>query len=129
MENSVQLLTVDKGTFLLLSGNGLPQLDNKPVVVHYLKDAPRVASVRTFVYDEIMPDRRRPISLSFHSDGEWVWSSVTTYYVEEYDLALPEAFLRRVIQLREPPESLADSVRDDAMKVAHESPEIPTGLA
>jgi hypothetical protein len=117
----MQLVKVQNEVRYKSSDSARRQISDKSLILHYLKHAPRVASLRTFVLDEIEPERNHPISLSFHSDGEWVWSNVTTYYVEQYDVRLPQDFVERILEVREPPSSLAESTRDEAMSLAHAS--------
>jgi hypothetical protein len=117
----MQLLKVQNEIRYLPSDSAQPQISDKSIILHYLTHAPRVASIRTFIFDEIEPERHHPISLVFHSDGEWVWSTVTAYYVEQYDVRLPQDFVEQALEKREPPPSLTKSTRDEAMSLVHAS--------
>ena len=78
------------------------QIANKGIIVRYLTGATTVAALRTFVFDEIEPERRHPMSLTFLSDGQWIWSGVTAYYVERYDVRLPQDFLQCILESGDP---------------------------
>jgi hypothetical protein len=117
----MQLVTVDKDVRYLSSDNTEPQMANKEVIVGYLTGAPTVTALRTFVFDEIEPERRHPVSLTFSSDGQWIWSGLTTYYVERYDVRLPQDFVQWILESGTPPSSLPHAVRDEAMSLAHAS--------
>jgi hypothetical protein len=117
----MQFVIVDKDIRHLSSDATEPQMANKDLVVRYLTCAPTVAALRTFVFDEIEPERHHPISLTFSSDGKWIWSGVTSYYVERYDVRLPQDFVQWILESREPPSSLPHAVRDEAMSLAHAS--------
>ena len=117
----MQLVIVDKDIRYLSSDVTEPQIASKDLIVRYLTGAPTVAALRTFVFDEIEPERRHPISLTFFSDGQWIWSGVTAYYVERYDVRLPQDFVQCILESGEPPSSLPNAVRDEAMSLAHAS--------
>jgi hypothetical protein len=119
--NLMQLVEIQKDLRDSPSDSAEPQIAHKDLIIRYLTGAPRVAAIRTFVYDEIEPERRNPISLAFHSDGTWVWSNAITYYVEQYNVHLPPPFTQLILEAREPPSSLTDALRDEAMSVAHAS--------
>lgn len=117
----MQLVIVDKDIRYLSSDVTEPQIASKDLIVRYLTGAPTVAALRTFVFDEIEPERRHPISLTFFSDGQWIWSGVTAYYVERYDVRLPQDFVQCILESGDPPSSLPNAVRDEAMSIAHAS--------
>lgn len=114
----MRFVSVDKDSRYLPADSAEPQLADKDVIVRYLTGAPTVAAVRTFAFDEIEPERDHSISLIYSSDGEWVWSAVTAYYVEEYDVRLPEDFVQWILAAKTPPTALADDIRRAAMVLA-----------
>lgn len=114
----MQVVSVDKDIRYAPSDVVQPQVASKEVIVRYMTGAPTVAAIRTFVFDEVEPERRHRISLTYSSDGEWVWSALTAYYVERYDVQLPEPFVQWILKAKTPPASLADNIRDEAMTLA-----------
>ena len=65
----------------------------KASVLRYLRGGEQLMLVAGIVRDPLDPNR--PIIGSPHilTDGTWAWSADVTYYVEKYNLRLPEEFL------------------------------------
>jgi hypothetical protein len=114
----MQLVSVDKDARWPSSDRAKPQMAGKDVIVRYLADAPKILAIRSFVLDEIEPERRHPVSVTFSSDGKWVWSGLTAYYVKQYDVKLPDLFVQWILEARTPPASLPPEVRQEAVSLA-----------
>lgn len=87
-----------------IKDNSLPSiwdLINKPVrekekVLRYMKKCSVDAVAPAIVRDVINPEKRIP-ELFLMSDGTYGWRSDVIYYVEKYNMALPEEFVRHVL--------------------------------
>jgi hypothetical protein len=73
----------------------LPESDVE-VVARYLEAGTTLVATGSMVDDVLDPDRRAVARLEIVTDGEWVWPRDAAYYVREYRVGLPEAFLRVV---------------------------------
>jgi hypothetical protein len=71
--------------------------DVKIKVVEYLKTGKELAVSPSLVRDIFNPEIRLP-RLSLMGDGEYKWSSRIIYYVEKYDLELPQEFIEHVLE-------------------------------
>lgn len=65
-------------------------------VARYLEAGQTLATTGSMVDDALDPARRWVANLEIATDGEWVWPRDAAYYVREYRVGLPEAFLRVV---------------------------------
>lgn len=70
----------------------LPVGDVKEVA-RYLDAAQTLVATGSMVDDALDPARRAVARLEIATDGEWVWPRDAAYYVREYRVGLPEAFL------------------------------------
>ncbi|MFI0451107.1 TNT domain-containing protein [Actinomadura sp. 6N118] len=55
-------------------------------VVEYLRKAPVVLAARSYGKDMVDPSRGEKVPLTFHTDGAWVWSGGTAYYLREHGI-------------------------------------------
>lgn len=76
-----------------LIGNPVPE---KAKILAYLQSGEQLMLVAGIARDPINPNH--PIIGSPHvlTDGAWAWSADVSYYVEKYDLSLPNEFLERM---------------------------------
>lgn len=68
--------------------------DIKQQVLEYLKNGYTLAYHKSCQKDRI--DESKGIAFSDsarHTDGEWAWSTELIYYLERYDIPLPEDFI------------------------------------
>ncbi|MPM39743.1 hypothetical protein SDC9_86377 [bioreactor metagenome] len=77
------------------------ELIHKPIkekekVLRYMKKCHVDAVAPAIVHDVINPENRIP-NLFLMSDGTYGWRSDVIYYVEKYDMALPEEFVQHVL--------------------------------
>jgi hypothetical protein len=78
--------------------NGLlPRGLTKTALVRYMRSCPVVLSARKLLPDRFDPNAKR-ISLSYSSDGVFIWSAETREYIERYAMSVPENFLRHVAE-------------------------------
>jgi hypothetical protein len=69
-------------------------------LVRYLTDG-RPLLVTTALMDDVVDTARgRRVPMSFRTDGEWIWTDATTYYLAEHHL-LPDPALADHIRVRE----------------------------
>ncbi|MFG2005804.1 TNT domain-containing protein [Spirillospora sp. NPDC048911] len=55
-------------------------------IVEYLRKAPVVMAARSYGKDMVDPSRGEKVPLTFHTDGTWVWSGGTAYYLREHGI-------------------------------------------
>lgn len=58
----------------------------------YLDGAVAVLITAARMDDVVDPSKREAVPLTFRTDGEWIWSDASTYYLRAYGLALDPAF-------------------------------------
>ncbi len=71
-------------------------IEEKSKIVDYMKKGNIVAVAPAIVRDVINPEIRLP-ELFLMSDGKYEWRSDIIYYVEKYDMALPDEFIQHVL--------------------------------
>lgn len=76
-------------------------LINKPIkekskVIEYMKKSKVIAVAPAIVRDIINPNNKIP-ELFLMTDGKYEWRSDVIYYVEKYDMELPEEFIEYVL--------------------------------
>jgi hypothetical protein len=73
-----------------------PRIDD-PVernrILHYLQSAEAVLVTEGMMDDIIDPTSRGVVPLDLRTDGRWIWTDITTYYLQEHHLAPPEELL------------------------------------
>lgn len=79
----------------------IKDLINKPIqekkkVVEYMKKSNVIAVAPAIVRDIINPENKIP-ELLLMSDGIYEWRSDIIYYVEKYDMGLPEEFIQHIL--------------------------------
>ena len=68
-------------------------LEDRVKIVEYLSNGkPLVFSVH-HVYDVISKDRRVIGTLGIFTDGTWAWPTDLSYYVDKYNVSLPNEFV------------------------------------
>ena len=78
------------------------ELINKPIkekkkVIEYMRKSKVIAVAPAIVRDVIHPEIKIP-ELFLMSDGKYEWRSDIIYYVEKYDMELPEEFVQHVLK-------------------------------
>lgn len=79
----------------------IKDLINKPIeekekVIKYMKKCKVIAVAPAIVRDILNPNNKIA-ELCLMSDGEYEWRSDIIYYVEKYDMGLPEEFIQHVL--------------------------------
>lgn len=79
----------------------IKELINKPIkekkkVIEYMKKCKVTAVAPAIVRDLINPENKIA-ELNLMSDGKYEWRSGVIYYVEKYDMELPEEFIQHVL--------------------------------
>lgn len=79
----------------------IKELINKPVkekekVIEYMKKCKVVAIAPAIVRDLINPNNKIN-ELCLMTDGKYEWRSDIIYYVEKYDMELPEEFIQHIL--------------------------------
>ena len=79
----------------------IKELINKPIkekekVIKYMKKCKVVAVAPAIVRDIINPNNKIA-ELCLMTDGKYEWRSDIIYYVEKYDMELPEEFIQHVL--------------------------------
>ncbi|MFE3984324.1 hypothetical protein ACFXPR_07555 [Nocardia tengchongensis] len=77
------------------SGAGEP-IEDRKLVVRYMKAGTPVFDVPGDVSDLIDPAKSIRSGPSLVSDGEWIWRVDSIYYLENYTVAIPAEFLDHV---------------------------------
>jgi hypothetical protein len=70
---------------------------DKEEVIKYLKNAKRIAGCPREAIDCVTGETISP-SFSVYNDGEYEWCDFLVYHIKKYNIALPEEFLRKVLQ-------------------------------
>ncbi len=70
----------------------------KNEVIDYMEKGVYALSRQGFMYDVLSETTEIAGSGSLMTDGEWVWPDTATYYIEKYDLKIPEDFLQSLIE-------------------------------
>lgn len=68
----------------------------KSEIIRYLNGAKVIAAAAGAMRD-VMTGEYTGRELLIHSDGEYRWRSDTQYYVEKYNMSLPENFIRHAL--------------------------------
>ena len=80
----------------------IKELINRPIrekkkVIEYMKKCKIMAVAPAIVTDLVNPEIKFT-ELFLMSDGKYEWRSDVIYYVEKYDMELPEEFVQHVLQ-------------------------------
>ena len=92
---------------------GKLRADKQPIVAYLRQAAALAVTGGTSAYDVLDPALRRIGPLSVLTDGAWIWPSDLPYYVEQYEVDLPAAFLRHGASLHWTPPALSDRELND----------------
>ena len=71
-------------------------IEGKSKIIEYMKKSEVIAVAPAIVRDVLNPEIRLP-ELFLMSDGVYGWRSDVIYYVEKYDMALPDEFVQHVL--------------------------------
>jgi hypothetical protein len=75
---------------------GLAPLPDRTEVVKYLCSAPPFIASPGVEGDVLDPSVRVAGPLHILTDGEWAWPAVLAYYVQKYNIGLPQDFLDHI---------------------------------
>lgn len=82
--------------------------DRQRVLDHL--DAGQVLMATTSMADDVVPPRRRGVvPMTFRTDGRWIWTDATSYYLREHGIAPDPGLLEHVRTARHAP-TVMDSV-------------------
>lgn len=73
-------------------------MKEKTRVLHYMKTAPVISAAAAAMRD-VLTEEFTGRELLVHSDGEYLWRSDATYYVEKYDMELPQEFIQHILEV------------------------------
>lgn len=82
----------------LKDARGRRSSENKELVVRYLRAGVRIGIAVARDRDIFDPSRSETRTLM--TDGKFAWPGITAYYVERYDVELPEEFERHMAEAR-----------------------------
>ena len=71
-------------------------LKEKEIVISYMKKCRITAAAPAIITDLINPEKRFT-ELYMMTDGTYGWRSDVIYYVENYDMELPEDFIQHIL--------------------------------
>lgn len=74
----------------------IEDLDELTRLLAYLNNGLPVLTTSAMTTDVMDPDRRECVPLTFRTDGIWVWSEATGYFLERYGLAPEPALLEHL---------------------------------
>ena len=79
----------------------IKELINKPIkekeeVIEYMRKSKVIAQASAVGKDLINPNNKT-LELSLMTDGDYEWRSDIIYYVEKYDMELPEDFINHIL--------------------------------
>lgn len=77
--------------------NLVADLPDKETIVEHLKNGQVIAAYCGIARD-IFTGEVIPGEWVLQSDGKYKWSSAITYYVSQYNLKLPDDFIKHVLQ-------------------------------
>ena len=73
-------------------------IENKTVLLKYLKNRRAIASIIGVPIDVISGETITDDGWLLFSDGEYEWSNDIVYYFENYNLKLPDDFINHVLK-------------------------------
>lgn len=95
------------GPSLTVSRSGLRKEDRE-AMLHYLRSASILWATPCLFDDALEPSRQGIDDLAIATDGEWAWPTDLPYYVETYNVALPDEFVEHMQANHWQPPSLTD---------------------
>lgn len=63
---------------------------------YYLSNCQIVATTSGSVFPDPKDGKVIKESISYRTDGEWLWIDSLPYYIKKYEVAIPEKFLRNI---------------------------------
>ena len=69
-------------------------------IVRYLENGERTIA-SPGVYIDVVTGENTGIGKCHLTDGEYVWTSIIPYYVEKYNMILPDEFVEKVLSVPE----------------------------
>lgn len=113
--------------------DGLPTVDRPWVhpqdvnrIVEYLKSAPVVLAARERGVDVFDPDTPPPVPLTSHTDGTWVWSGATPYYLDTRRIPPPPQLVKHIRANAYQVPEVSEAARSAALRIATgEDPPLP----
>jgi len=80
----------------LKDARSLAPLPDRTEVVKYLSSAPLFVACPGLEGDVLDPSVQTAGPLHILTDGEWEWPAVLAYYVQKYNIGLPQDFLDHI---------------------------------
>ncbi|MBL7817933.1 MAG: hypothetical protein JNL70_23190 [Saprospiraceae bacterium] len=94
-------------------------LDKKDTIVSYMKNANIL--IRTRGSSTCPIDNTNIGTKEIYSDGKWFWTSEAIYYVEKYNISIPQLFLEHIASKDFVCNKIADIAENDALfEVLHD---------
>lgn len=77
---------------------GRPSLskEEQELLLAYLDEGAAILTFRSLAEDLLDPARPEKIPLVYQTDGTWVWSSESTYYLRHYSIAPDREFVEYI---------------------------------
>ena len=74
----------------------IEDLDERARIVGFLRSGKMIMHTTFRDIDRIEPARGEVVSVSFRTDGQWVWSDAIAYYLDVHGLAPEAAFVQHM---------------------------------
>ncbi|WP_238881602.1 hypothetical protein [Clostridium sp. YIM B02551] len=79
----------------------IKELINRPIkdkekILEYMRKSKVIAQAPAVGMDLINPNNKT-LELSLMTDGDYEWRSDVIYYVDKYDMELPEEFINHIV--------------------------------
>lgn len=66
------------------------EVDNKEEILYYLKSGYLIAATMHVI--KSLFDNEIIAGVSYYTDGKWIWPNYLYYYLENYDIEIPQDF-------------------------------------
>ncbi|HEV3157458.1 MAG TPA: hypothetical protein VGZ00_08960 [Candidatus Baltobacteraceae bacterium] len=83
--------------------------DKAPNICEYLRNAGLLAATGTFVDDWFDGSKKNVAPREVRTDGEWAWLGDLAYYVEKYQVGIPQEFISHMAERQWVPPKLSDA--------------------
>ena len=84
-----------------------------PRIIHYIQTAPVLATTSRIAIPWAIGDGDSRSTISYRSDGQWLWFDDLDYYILEHNLKIPAVFVEHITAMGfQPSESLDLSQTD-----------------
>ena len=90
-------LAPDKGFPSMLDSMAKTPYASKEIILSYLRNG-KVHMVTAAKVVDALKKTRTKIDLIFMNDGTYEWSSAIIYYVDKYNLQLPDEFVNYILK-------------------------------